>query len=69
MRLSQGLILVAGVVSLGLGLLLIAMVWQFSVAVPYLSGPLAVLLLGAALGLIILSGLLLLRAKRGRGDP
>jgi hypothetical protein len=69
MRLSQGLILVAGVVSLGLALLLIATVWQFSVAVPYLSLPLAVLLLGAALGLIIMSGLLMMRAKRGRRDP
>jgi hypothetical protein len=66
MRLSQGLILVVGVVSLGLGLLLIAMVWQFSVAVPSL--PLAVLLLGVALMLIVLAWLLL-RAKRGRRDP
>jgi hypothetical protein len=68
MRLSQGLILVVGVVSLGVGLLLIAMVWQFSVAVPYLSLPLAVLLLGVALMLIVLAWLLL-RAKRGRRNP
>ncbi len=64
MQLPQFLVLIAGVISLGLALLLIAMVWQFTIVVPYMSLLLAGLALGIALLLIILAGLLLLRATR-----